>query len=74
MLYLELGSEHGGLHLVNVLKMAGLVESTSAAHRMLNQKAVKIDSAKVEENIFIKKGEEHIYQIGKRKFAKIKLK
>lgn len=71
--HVEITGEREILPLANLLKMAGLVESTSDALRMLKQDAVRIDGAKVESNIDIKKGEEHIYQIGKRKFAKIKL-
>jgi tyrosyl-tRNA synthetase len=73
MPYLELISEQGSLPLANILKMAGLVESTSEAIRLLKQKAIKIDGSKVEGNIFVKKNEEYVYQIGKRKFAKIKI-
>jgi tyrosyl-tRNA synthetase len=73
MPYIEIASEHDGLRLANILKMAGLAESTSDAIRLLRQKAIKINGTKVEENVLIKKNEEHVYQIGKRKFAKIKI-
>lgn len=74
MPYIDLTCEHDGLPLANILKAAGLVESTSDAIRLLKQKAIKIDGTKVEENILIEAGEEHVYQIGKRKFAKIMIK
>jgi len=57
-----------------VLKLAKLVDSTSEAHRMLAQKAIKIDGVRVEENVVVNNSEEHVYQVGKRKFAKIKIK
>lgn len=57
-----------------LLKEAGLVASTSEAIRMIKQNAVKIDGEKVEDNkLEITKGNEAVYQVGKRKFAKIKL-
>jgi tyrosyl-tRNA synthetase len=62
----------GELKLANLLKQANLVSSTSDAHRMIDQGAVKIDGEKVADNIIIAADEEHIYQVGKRRFAKIK--
>ena len=57
-----------------VLKGAGLVSSTSEAFRMLKQGAVKIDGEKVEDRgLQIKAGSTHIYQVGKRKFARVTL-
>jgi tyrosyl-tRNA synthetase len=63
----------GGLPLANLLKEAKLVSSTSDGLRMIEQGAVKIDSKKITENIRIVVDEEHIYQVGKRRFAKIKM-
>lgn len=55
-----------------MLKLAGLVESTSEAMRAIQQGGVKIDSVKVEDkNLQINKGNVLIAQVGKRKFAKI---
>ncbi|MDP1615108.1 MAG: S4 domain-containing protein, partial [Methylococcales bacterium] len=52
----------------------GLTASTSEAIRMINQGAVKIDGEKVSEaKLEISVGAEHVYQVGKRKFARIKL-
>ena len=62
----------GKLPLANLLKQSGLVSSTSDALRMLKQGAVKIDGEKVTDNATINTGEEHIYQVGKRRFCKIK--
>lgn len=67
---LTVGSD--GLALANVLKDAGLTSSTSEAFRMIKQGAVKIDGQKIEDkNLVIIQNEEHIFQVGKRKFAKI---
>lgn len=59
--------------LANLLKQVQLVPSTSEAHRSLEAGAIKIDGQKVLTNITINKGEEHIYQVGKRRVAKVKI-
>jgi tyrosyl-tRNA synthetase len=57
-----------------MLKLAGLVESTSEAMRAIQQGGVKIDSEKVDDkNLQITKGNVVVAQVGKRKFAKISL-
>ena len=72
---LQLSCDGDAMPIANLLKEAGLVASTSEAMRMIKQGAVKrngdekIDDSKLE----IAKGSEAIYQVGKRKFAKIKL-
>jgi tyrosyl-tRNA synthetase len=61
-----------GLAIANVLKQAGLTTSTSEAFRMIKQGAVKIDSVKIDDkNLVLMTGEQHIIQVGKRKFAKV---
>jgi len=59
----------------NLLKEAGLVASTSEAMRMIKQGAVKLNGKeKVEDaKTQIEVGSTDIYQVGKRKFAKITL-
>ena len=58
----------------NLLKDAGLVSSTSEAMRMIKQGAVKIDGEKVEDpRLLIKDKSTAVYQVGKRKFARISL-
>lgn len=58
--------------IAQLLKMAGLVESTSEAMRAIQQGGVKIDSVKVgDKNLPINKGAAFVAQVGKRKFAKI---
>ena len=60
--------------IANILKDAGLTGSTSEAIRLINQGAVKIDGEKVSDTkLLIDSGAEHIYQVGKRKFAKVKI-
>lgn len=58
-----------------LLKQAGLVESTSEAMRAVQQGGVKLDSVKVEDkNLPVAKGVTVVAQVGKRKFAKITIK
>ena len=60
--------------LVNLLKNTEMVASSSEAARLIKQGGVKIDSKKIEDpKLEIKKGSEAIYQVGKRKFLKIKV-
>ena len=69
---LDIGSPSIGI--AQLLKMAGLVESTSEAIRAIQQGGVKLDSQKVEDkNLQLNKGVTVIAQVGKRKFAKISL-
>lgn len=63
-----------GLPIANLLKEAGLVSSTSEALRMLKQGAVKVDGERLESRDQIcAAGTSHIYQVGKRRFAKVTL-
>jgi tyrosyl-tRNA synthetase len=58
--------------ITNLLKDAGLTNSTSEAVRMINQGAVKVDGEKISDTkLAILSGTNHIYQVGKRKFARI---
>ncbi len=60
--------------IAQLLKLAGLVESTSEANRAIDQGGVKLDSEKVlDKNLQIDKGVSVIAQVGKRKFARINL-
>jgi tyrosyl-tRNA synthetase len=72
---LEITAEGGEIAIANLLKEAGLVASTSDAFRMIKQGAAKIDSEKVtERSLIIKAGSTAVYQVGKRKFARITVK
>lgn len=61
--------------LIILLKEAGLTPSTSEAGRMILQGGVKIDGEKVaDRHLSIAVGTNHVYQVGKRKFARIQVK
>ena len=70
----SLASQEGQLGLAHLLKGADLVSSTSEAFRMIKQGAVRIDGERIEDrSLQIKAGSTHIYQVGKRKFARVTL-
>ena len=70
----SLDSQDGKLGIAHLLKGAGLVSSTSEAFRMIKQGAVKIDGERVEDRgLEVDAGSTHIYQVGKRKFARVTL-
>ncbi|RCW50494.1 tyrosyl-tRNA synthetase [Halanaerobium sp. MA284_MarDTE_T2] len=66
--------EDGELWIVKLVAATGLVDSNSQARRMIKQGAVTIDDKKYEKiNLNIKVKDGMIIQIGKRRFAKIRL-
>lgn len=72
---LTLTLETAVIAIPQLLKEAGLVESTSEAMRMIKQGAVKLNGdTKVEDTkLEFAKGSSTIFQVGKRKFAKVTL-
>ena len=69
---LELDGGDEGIPVANLLKEAGLVSSTSDGHRMIKQGAVKIDGEKiVDSRVIIECGGPYIFQVGKRRFARV---
>ncbi len=71
---LQLNTPESGYAIANLLKDAGLTKSTSDSLRMLKQGAVRIDGERVTDSkLILKAGSEHVYQVGKRRFAQIQL-
>jgi tyrosyl-tRNA synthetase len=69
---LTITTDNGEIAIANLLKEAGLVASTSDAFRMIKQGAAKIDSEKVtDRSLIVSAGTTAVYQVGKRKFARI---
>ncbi len=61
-----------GLPIANLLNQAGLVESTSEALRMIKQGAVRLDGERVTDRaIKVPVGAEHVWQVGKKRFARV---
>ncbi len=68
----ELTTENDQYAIANLLKDAGLTASTSEAIRMIKQGALKIDGEKISDTkLQIPVNTEHVYQLGKRKFARV---
>jgi tyrosyl-tRNA synthetase len=69
-----LSTQNSEMPIANVLKEAGLTASTSEALRMIKQGAVKIDGDKVSSrDLALQPGSQQVVQVGKRRFARIKL-
>ena len=70
----SLASDDGKIGIAHLLMRAGLVSSTSEAFRMIKQGAVKIDGQKIEDrSLELQAGTSNVYQVGKRKFARVSL-
>lgn len=63
-----------GIAISNLLKEAGLVNSTSDAMRMIKQGAAKQDGEKIEDAKLVPAAGTYVYQVGKRKFARVTVK
>lgn len=67
-------SRNGGLAIASLLKEAGLVASTSEALRLIQQGAVRIDGERVgDRNLELAAGSKHVYQVGKRRVARVEV-
>ncbi len=62
-----------GIKIANLLKDSGLCVSTSIAYQMIKQGGAKIDGEKIINKDFEPKIGTAVYQVGKRKFAKVTL-
>ncbi len=70
----DIACTDGKIGIAHLLKGAGLVSSTSEAFRMIKQGAVKIDGERIEDrSLELNAGRTNIYQVGKRKFARVSL-
>lgn len=68
----QVQSRDGRLPIANLLKESGLVASTSEALRLIQQGAVRIDGERVDSrDLELTAGSDHVYQVGKRRVAKI---
>jgi tyrosyl-tRNA synthetase len=64
-----------GAGLPLVLKQAGLTSSTSEALRMIDQGGVKLNGERVSDKALkLAKGDEVVLQVGKRKFARVRIR
>jgi tyrosyl-tRNA synthetase len=66
--------EEATVTVARLLKQAGLVESTSAAHRLIEQGGVRIDGEKVDDaRAVLGPGAARLFQVGKRGFMRIEV-
>ncbi|MBF4256732.1 tyrosine--tRNA ligase [Vibrio anguillarum] len=63
-----------GIAITNLLKEAGLVASTSDAMRMIKQGGAKQDGEKIDDSKNVPAAGTYVYQVGKRKFARVTVK
>ena len=60
--------------LANLLKLSGLVDSTSDAHRLVKQGAVRIDGERVSDSRQkVAEGTTHVFRVGKRRIARVEV-
>lgn len=65
-------SRDGRLLIANLLKDAGLTASTSEALRLIREGAVRIDGERIESrDLELSVGSSHVYQVGKRRVARV---
>lgn len=68
----KLAAGETSLTITNLLKNAGLVPSVTEGGRMIDSGAVRIDGVKIEDKALqITAGQTSVFQVGKRKFAKV---
>ena len=71
----EIDIKNESILLVNLLKDTEMISSVSEGNRLIKQGGIKINQEKVVDiKLEISKGSVNIYQVGKRKFLKIKVK
>jgi tyrosyl-tRNA synthetase len=71
----ELTGEGGAIAIASALKAAGLMPSTSEAMRMIKQGAVRVDGERVDRpDLQLGSGTSQILQVGKRRFARVKVR
>jgi len=71
---LDIAIPNEGIRIGALLKAAGLAPSTSEALRKLNERAVRVDGNVVEDReASFKIGGEHLLQLGKRGYARVRL-
>ena len=74
-LELELAVADGSLALPRLLKEAGLAASTSEAIRLIHQGGVRMDGERLcDAGRAISSGEMHVFQVGKRRFIRVRVR
>ena len=69
---LTVSGEGGEVGIASLLKEAGLVGSTSEAFSMIKQGAVRVEGERIsDKGMVVKSGNTHVFQVGKRRFARV---
>ncbi len=69
---ITVSSANGSIGIAQLLKQAGLVDSTSDGLRMIEQGAVKLDGERIsDKTLQLKVGASVVAQVGKRKFGRV---
>lgn len=68
---ITLAAPAGGLPLARALKEAGLVGSNAEGNRMIEQKAVRVNSERVEDRALLLQPGEYLLQVGSRRYARL---
>jgi tyrosyl-tRNA synthetase len=64
----------GAATFAQLLKLAGLVESTSEANRLIEQGGVKVDGDPLSDRALkVERGKSYLVQVGKRRFARVRV-
>ena len=75
MAEIEISAADGAIPLANLLKQAGLVASSSEGLRLIRQGGVRVDGERVEdEKRKMGPGECRVVQVGRRRFARIRVR
>ena len=70
----DIDNQGKDMPVANVIKSAGLAESTSEVYRLMAQGAVRIDGERVDDpKLAIKTGVSALFRVGKRRFARIRV-
>lgn len=68
----EVGPCVDGIALPNLLKEVGLAKSTSEARQRIKQGAVSVEGQKIQDlNYMVESGSASVYQVGKKRFARV---
>ncbi len=69
---MTLNIQDDAVGIAQLLKLAGLVASTSEAFRAIEQGGIKLDGERVmDKGVALQRGQTVVAQVGKRKFARI---
>jgi len=69
----QVKSDDGGLGIAALLSQAQLTASNSESFRMIGQGAVRVDGEKVEDKSLVLPSGDYVVQVGKRRFARVRV-